>query len=420
MEPTSYHRYSRWLHWIMAFLLLSMVFLGWSFDIRDEARFARIQLHKSIGITILVLTALRIWLRLKYKAPPEAPMPKWQELAAKSVHVGFYVLMIALPLTGWALVSTSKTGIPTVLYGVLPLPHLPLPLGVHETAEGAHNFLAKLLIYVLIPLHLIGALKHHFFDRDDTLNHMLPGVAANRKWSWLYLVPVGVIAGALILGYGIRGKPLPEREATPPPEDEATQVVVTDEAASAVVSETASASVSASASASVEKAGVRDWTVTKSASKIAFETSYSGDAVSGSFGGYRADIRFDPEALDKSRVRVRIDLASVNSGDSERDQTLESSDFFNVSSTPTAIFEADRFEKTGANAYVARGKLTLRGVTKPHNLPFSLTIKGDTADMRATTEIDRIAYGVGGGMWADTAQIPQKVKVAITLRATAQ
>src|SRR5690606_707585 len=105
MTPNVYNSASRWLHWIMAFLLLSLVFLGWSFDFQDEKLFTRVQLHKSIGILILLLTVVRIGVRLAYKAPPEEPMPVWQAFAAKTVHVGFYVLMIGLPLTGWALVS---------------------------------------------------------------------------------------------------------------------------------------------------------------------------------------------------------------------------------------------------------------------------------------------------------------------------
>lgn len=422
MTPKTYHVTSRWLHWIMAFLLLSLVFLGWSFDFQDEKLFTRVQLHKSIGITVLVLTFIRIGLRLTYKAPPEEPMPKWQAFAAKAVHVGFYVLMIGLPLTGWALVSTAKIGVPTVLFGVIHLPHLPLPQDMHGLFDEGHHLLAKLLIYVLIPLHVIGALKHHFVDKDRTLQHMLPGLTPRPLWNWRWLLPVGIILGAIALGYGITGKPLPQQAVEEATDDVDTGGETTLEAA-AVASELstsddtvfAAASESASTSLPPEPS---TWAVNKSASGIAFTTAYSGSEIKGRFGTYTADITFDPEQLDKSKVRVRINLTSVTTGDSERDQTLGGSDFFNTGAHPTATFAATKFEKTAANNYVARGTLTLRGVSKPHSLPFTLDIKGNSADMSATTEIDRLAFGVGQGMWADTASIPQTVKIDITLKAS--
>src|SRR5690606_21321549 len=116
MTPATYHRSSRYLHWVMAALLFYMVFLGWSFDSEDSGLFARFQLHKSVGILILFLTFLRIGLRVAYKAPPEIAGPKWQTGAAKAVHIGFYVLMIGLPLSGWAAVSASTLKIPTELF----------------------------------------------------------------------------------------------------------------------------------------------------------------------------------------------------------------------------------------------------------------------------------------------------------------
>src|SRR4051812_11315537 len=88
--------------------------------------FAVIQLHKSIGITILLLSLVRLGWRLANRPPPlPAAMPRWERLLAAVTHVGFYLIMIAMPLTGWLMVSTSRFVLPTLLYGVVHWPDIP-------------------------------------------------------------------------------------------------------------------------------------------------------------------------------------------------------------------------------------------------------------------------------------------------------
>lgn len=431
MTPAVYHRFSRYLHWIMAALLFYMVFLGWSFDSDDSGRYARFQLHKSVGILILFLTVVRIGLRVAYKAPPELPGPKWQVFAAKAVHVGFYVLMIGLPLSGWALVSASPLGIKTELFGLIPWPHLPVEVSEasNERFSNLHGLLAKLLIYLLIPLHVGAALLHHFIHKDDTVNRILPGLTpratiAKSLANWRWLVPVVVVAGAFVAAFGLlRGTPASEAEnivvedVQAPVEAEA-DVSSTVESAIAVPVESAPVESSASSvEASAALVPVPAWTVDKSASHIRFRTSYQGAAINGGFSGYQARIVFDPEQLDKSSVRVSIDLSSVNSGDSDRDGTLKSAAFFDVANHSQAVFEARRFTASGGNQYIARGKLSLRGQSRDFDLPFTLDISGKTADVTATATLDRLAFGVGTGDWSSTSAIPAEVSLDIKVRA---
>ncbi|MFT4076195.1 MAG: YceI family protein [Asticcacaulis sp.] len=413
LTPTSYNRYSRYIHWLMAFLILTMVFLGWRFDDKDTMLFNRANLHKSIGILIILLTLVRIGLRLAYKAPPEPPMPKWQALAAKALHLGFYVVMIALPLSGWLMVSTSAREIP--FFGI-PWPHLPVPQTheMHESFETVHGLLAKLIFYVMIPLHVLAALKHQFIDKDEVIEHMVPGLKPRPILNYRWLLPIGVVGLAIAVGFGIyRGTPLNEGKEAPPPPDAAAA----DSASSETVSSEA-ASEAASSSTS-ETATITTWTVDKSATTIAFATTFSGEAINGGFTSYAATIAFDPEQLDKSHVKVTIDLASVNSGDGDRDGTLKSDAFFNVTATPKAIYEASSFTKTDATHFVAKGKLTLHGTTKPLSLPFTLNIKSGIATMAGTVDLDRTAFGVGTGDWAKTDSVPAKVTVKINLKAKA-
>ena len=413
LTPTSYNRYSRYIHWLMAFLILLMVFLGWRFDDKDTFLLNRANLHKSIGISILLLTFLRVGLRLAYKAPPEPPMPKWQLWAAQALHIGFYVVMIAMPLSGWLMVSTSAREIP--FFGI-PWPHLPVPQTheMHETFEAVHGLIAKLLFYGMIPLHVLAALKHQFIDKDTVVEHMVPGLKPRPILNYRWLLPIGVAALAVALGFGIyRGKPLDEGKAAPPP-PEATV------ANSASVETSASSQMtSESTSASSEAAKITTWTVDKAATTIAFATTFSGEAINGGFNSYTANIAFDPEQLDTSHVKVTIDLASVNSGDGDRDGTLKSDSFFNVASTPKAVYEASSFTKTDATHFVAKGKLTMHGTAKPLNLPFTLNIKSGIATMSGTADLDRTAFGVGTGDWAKTDAVPAKVTVKINLKAKA-
>lgn len=425
MSPATYHRASRYLHWVMAALILYLVFLGWSFDSDDSGRYARYQMHKSVGILVLFLTFVRIGLRIAYKAPPEMPGPKWQMLAARAVHIGFYVLMIGLPLSGWAMVSASPIGIKTVLFGIIPWPHLPVTPGhdLNETLEAVHGLLAKAMIYLLVPLHIGAALMHHFVHKDDTVTRMLPGLEPkpsllqslkNPRWIVPLLVTVGAFAAANLF---MKGSPASE---APQGQIEASAVVEESVPELATNLSTASASDTASVTTSSSDVSteIPTWVVDKSASHIRFGTTFQGSDIKGGFSDYTAKIVFDPERLDGSEVKVTIDLSSVNSGDTDRDATLKGSGFFAVDSHPKAIFEAKSFTKTGEGRYLAKGKLTLHGQTKPFSLPFRLKITDKTAVMTATASLDRLAFGVGSGEWAATDAIPAEVMLDLKITAT--
>ncbi len=422
METVSYHRYSRWLHWLIAFLILLNVFLGWR-SVPESPWFRSIiDLHKSIGISILLLTFVRIAVRLAYKAPPEPPMPKWQALAAKALHFGFYVVMIGMPLTGWLMVSTSSRPIPFFFmeWFHLPVPHdnAPNAKAVHETFETIHDLVAKLLIYGMIPLHVLAALKHQLVDKDNLMAQMVPGLTSKPVANWRWVVPLGVILLAVGIGYGVyTGKPKTLSAPQPAAQAMASAEAETgDPAAEVPVSAMASPSVSETASA----APVAIWTVDTSTTKIGFSTIFQGETVTGAFPSYTADIAFDPEQLDKSRVKVTIDLAAVTASNNDYADSLKGASFFDTANFAKAVFDARKFEKTGADKYIAHGRLTLHGVTRAVDLPFTLTIKNGVAQMKGSTNVDRIAHGVGSGEWASTDEIPAKIKVDITLKAKAK
>ena len=162
--------------------------------------------------------------------------------------------------------------------------------------------------------------------------------------------------------------------------------------------------------------GLPVWHV-ETGSSLDFTTAWAGQPIRGRFDRWRAEIAFDPEALDRSRVRVSIDLASVNTGDAQRDAVLPGGDWLGADTHPQAVFTADKFERAGEGRFVAHGRLELRGVSRPLDLPFVLKVQGREAEARGSVDLDRTVFGVGQGEWTSTTQIPAKVGVSFVLRA---
>jgi cytochrome b561 len=173
------------LHWTIASLVVGLLATGWwmtRLPTGSELQFALFQLHKSLGVTTLLLSLARLGWRMAVAPPPAAPGgARWAHAAARIVHDALLALTIATPLAGWAVVSASIWNIPTLLFGIVPWPHLPLLAELApETKRSAAPVLAMshaVLAYsaaALAALHAGAALFHHFIRADDVLARMLP------------------------------------------------------------------------------------------------------------------------------------------------------------------------------------------------------------------------------------------------------
>jgi len=188
-DRTTYTRTAISLHWLVAALIFTGWGLGWyAHDLPaspDKLRY--FSWHKWIGVTVFLLALLRASWRATHAPPPLPPtLPRWQVHAAHVSHLLLYVLMLALPLSGW-LMSSAK-GFQTVYFGVLPLPDLLAnnePLG--KLLAEVHELLAFTLA-AGVGLHVAAALKHRLIDRDDVLGRMLPVLIA--------LILTGAAAGS--------------------------------------------------------------------------------------------------------------------------------------------------------------------------------------------------------------------------------
>jgi polyisoprenoid-binding protein YceI len=159
------------------------------------------------------------------------------------------------------------------------------------------------------------------------------------------------------------------------------------------------------------------WIVDKATSAVRFASSLNGEAFSGSLRRWDADIRFDPANLAGSAVTASFDATSAATGDRDRDQALPTADFLETAHFPRAKFEAHTFKALGGGRYLASGTLTLRGVSKPLTLPFTLSITGPQARMTGSVAINRLAFGVGQNEWKSTQALPATVTVTVSLNA---
>jgi cytochrome b561/polyisoprenoid-binding protein YceI len=388
-ETAGQARYSAvaiWLHWLIAGALAFQVALGFAMP-RDASGFAAYQLHKSVGIAILLLTLARLAWRLA-KRPPAPVESGLAALAAKAVHTGFYAVLILGPLTGWLLVSTAPVEVPTVLFGVMPWPHLPVPNGIHETSEQAHEWLSWLAIGLFL-LHVAGALRHQFILRHRLLERMAPAGSMLAAWFLSALVVATGVATLLLVQPGETDRPVaavsqPTAKAAEPAAPIEEVEIEPDDAAPEPADMPAPT-----------------WTIQPGA-RLAFSVGNGGEVVRGSFARWSGSIRFDPDDPGDADIRIDVDLSSASVGDSTMDATLKSAEFLAAEANPGATWRSTSVRRTAAGRYAAQGVLSLRGASRPQPLTFILAGDGLRQRVEGSAKISRTAFGIGTGPSAES------------------
>lgn len=171
MTHDRFPAFSRILHWLMAAMILAMLFIGIGMMASLTEYHWLLSIHRPLGIAILVLAAIRLVNRLVWPAPPlPADMPVWMRLAAHVSHFLLYVLMFAVPLVGWAMLSAARY--PVVLYGAIHLPPImPQNDTLYAILRSTHTVLAVTLFAVFL-VHLAAALMHRLIYRDGVFESM--------------------------------------------------------------------------------------------------------------------------------------------------------------------------------------------------------------------------------------------------------
>jgi len=339
------------LHWLIAIFVFILFPLAWIMDdFSGLQKFKLYNLHKSLGITVLTLMVLRVFWRFVTSAPslPES-MPVMERRAAHLGHFALYILLFLMPLTGWAMISASDK--PSVLYQFTAFPRIPwladLPIdqkkSYEELFQEVHAFTSYILL-AFVSIHIAAALRHAFVLKDGILSRMLPRFGKARIAHALLFAVVG--------GAGL-------------------------------------------AVAGVSPGRAEEWSINPAASRVGFEATGGGYTTRGTFSQYKTDIQFDPDAPELASIRVLLNMKSVTTGTGDVDSTLQSADYFNTSQFPTAQFVAKGAKLVSDGKYVLQGQLTLKGVTRPVALPFSVDIDSGSATVNAETKINRMDFGVG-------------------------
>jgi len=394
----SYGLVSRFIHWVTAFIILGLLAVGnymVSLDMSPQKIWIY-NLHKSFGLLVLALVFIRVFWHLIKKKPKSLPThKKWEVGLSHAIHGFLYILLFALPISGWVM---SSAGDFNVKFFSINMPDIVSKnKDLFNIAEEAHGILAWVIL-ALVGLHVAGALKHHFIDKDRTLERI--------TWARISIVPTILLFGFVALIYGFVAVQSLSGDSKAEHDDHAE--VKSQEHASDIDKKEILAS------------DVTQWIIDKGKSSLSFKAKQYGQYFDGNFS-FDGQIFFDPKKLDKSKVRIYIDMNSIKTGSLDRDNQAKSKDWFDVATYPNAIFEADKFIKRDVDGnYIAKGNLTLRGVTLPVELPFNLEIKeGDSgkisAVMKSEIELGRLNFGVGQGQWSNGDAISDKVSINIDL-----
>lgn len=388
-QAESYNTLSKALHWLVALLVLSLLGMGFFMGSMDFSplKLQIYSLHKSFGLTVLWLVALRLVWRAATKTPPAIDThAKWEKYLSKFIHGLLYAGLLIMPISG--LVMSSAGEFPINYFGLFEMPAISakdetlfkLMREVHEI--GAY------CLYLSIGLHFLGAAKHHVIDKDSTLRRM-GGSVIFLIFGALFLMGIGTLIAQDTIFKAPKDKPAQEQQAAL---DESTQSAPQT---------------------------TPEWIIDKEQSHLHFTFQQYNKPIQGSFEGFQGSINFDPDAVENSKARIEIDIASIKTGSDDRDNQAKSSEWFDTQQFPKAIFETESFTKTGDDSYIADGNLTIRDTTLPISLPFTLTISDDgkTSFMNSEITLERLDFGVGQGQWKTEEAIDNTVKITIKVQA---
>jgi len=355
-SPDHWGPISQLLHWLIVALIAVQAALGLSGRLLPlgAEKLAVLARHKSVGITILGLAAVRLlWRWLNPTPALPSNLKAHERFLARFTHTALYVLLFAIPVSGW--IMSSARGFPVSWFNLLRLPDLVPKSGtLYDAMVSTHAVLA-IALALTVALHVAGALKHHFVLKDDTLRRMLP---FRRRTTLAVAVGVMLVPGAA-------------RAAAPA------------------------------------------YTSVAAQSALTYTFRQAGADNQGRFKSFA--VSFDPAA---GRLDVVIDMRSYDTGDPQRNDTLGGKDFFDVAQYPQSKFIASHIDRTATGyaatgSLTLRG--VTHQITVPFTWR-ATTVQGHSVGyLSGQTTLRRLDFGVGQGQWRSTGFLDDEVEVRYTL-----
>lgn len=396
------------LHWLIAGLVIANIVLGvWMHEAIDTVASRGLavgayQLHKSLGLSILALLALRLVWRLSHRPPPlPEAISRRQKRLAIGVHRCFYLLMLLVPLTGWLFVSTQWRGdtalnVETMWFDQFNVPHLfnlqresdYLRQSAAKLFADAHTLLAFTMA-LLIALHIAAAIAHQWHRSDRIFLRITFALhpsqtGGQRTAHWLGLTTtVGVLLAATYYG-------------------------------SAVFRSTG-ADIDLRAAAISSPSGA--WQIIPNTSAIHFSGRHAGTPFNGRFLRWKIDARLNTDAIATSQLAVEIETGSARDGNPLHDRTLPEAEWFDAARFPSAYYRLTRIEHRPPVGYALFGSLQI----KDHLIevdPLSLVLNGDVAQISGDVILDRASIDMG--MQSDPHADWVSAEIAVTIAATLQ
>lgn len=378
-------------HWIIAFIILGLIPVGFFMGGMENSplKFEVYAMHKSFGLLVFFLGLGRIVWRFISLPPPVLPThQRWEHVLASMAHVWLYICMIALPLTGWLMSSAGEFPVP--FFGIQMPPLIGKNEALGELFYDLHEAFAYSIL-VILALHMAGALKHHVLDRDETLKRMTYQKAG-----------IGLAAALIFiagLSYVMSGYAMLRGDG--------------DEQEIESSSETPVSSMEGQ-----EGLDTDGWIIDQAESSLTFSATMYGAAFEGTFKDFEGTIQFDPENLDAGSGIIRVVMANVMTGDKDRDSNIGGSAFFDSAAHPESILKIDRFTASNMGAgYDAHGTLTIKGVTVPVILPFTIEINDQIAVAKGEITLNRLDFEIGTGEWSEDKTIGHSVTVSFSVKA---
>lgn len=383
---TRYGAVARGLHWAVALLVLVDLGLGvlgkFTPQTAENLTFLTrlYSTHKTIGVTVLALAVVRvIWAVTQTRPVPIHPERRAETFAAETAHWLLYGAIFVLPLSGWVIHSAEAGFAPIWWPFGQDLPFVPKSEPLAELAATVH-WAAGMVLALSVAAHIGGALKHAVRDRDGTLARMVSGAEAGDPRA-LHSRALPALVAALVVWVAVIG---------------ASLTVFAPRHVGAVFQ--------------AGTAGAGEWAVQEGT--LSFTITQLGAQVTGSFGGWQAEITYDP-ATGTGQVRTEIDTTTVALG-SVTDQA-KGPEFFDVTRHERAVFEAE-IARVDEVSHTATGTLTLVGQSLPVTLTFDLEIEDGMAQVVGRTTLDRRDFGMGPS-YPDESGVGFAVDVALKLTA---